>query len=293
MIKASVCIPSYNADKFIGQTIQSVLNSVYQNFEIIVNDDASTDNTREVVESFKDSRISFFQNEYNVGTVKNWNLAIKKSTGEYTGLLNHDDLYGPLWLHVAVNQLDKQQHIGWAATAYRVIDAAGKTIKTMRRFSEAGEISITDAFLNIAQLNGLGPGFIARRTILEEVGFYDETTGPSADNDLFLRLAVRYPLYYFGTYPHTAWRLHAANLTHRWGPEEQTLESLKMLHKIFADTSTPSYLQQYRDACFNLFYLKAQHFAEAYRDRNDYDTYCRIMKILGSNGYKGQFFTAE
>jgi glycosyltransferase involved in cell wall biosynthesis len=287
MAKVSVCIPSYNSANFIVYTIQSVLNSVYQNFEIIVNDDASTDNTRGVVESFKDSRISFFQNEFNVGTVKNWNLAIKKSTGEYAGLLNHDDLYGPLWLHVAVHQLDKQPHIGWAATAYRVIDAAGKIIETVRRFSEAGEITITDAFLNIAQLYGLGPGFIARRTILDEAGFYDETAGPSADNDLFLRLSVRYPLYYFGTYPHTAWRLHAANLTHRWGAEDQILSSLKMLIKIFADSSTPQYLQQYKESCFNFLHQKAQNFAEGYRERNDLDTYCRIIEILRSNGYKG------
>ncbi|HUL32094.1 MAG TPA: glycosyltransferase family 2 protein, partial [Thermodesulfobacteriota bacterium] len=100
--KVSVCIPSYNGARFIGATIKSVLDSVYQDFEIIISDDASTDSTFKVIESFHDGRISVYRNERNLGVVRNWNQALTKATGDYVGLLNHDDLYGPFWLTFAV-----------------------------------------------------------------------------------------------------------------------------------------------------------------------------------------------
>jgi teichuronic acid biosynthesis glycosyltransferase TuaG len=67
--KVSVCIPSYNSTQFIGETIQSLLNSVYQNVEIINNDDASKDSTLNVIEPFHDDRIRCYRNEQNLGVV--------------------------------------------------------------------------------------------------------------------------------------------------------------------------------------------------------------------------------
>ncbi|MGA3086097.1 MAG: glycosyltransferase [Thermodesulfobacteriota bacterium] len=285
MAKVSICIPSYNAGRFIGETIKSVLDSVYQDFEIIVNDDASTDNTREVVHSFQDSRIRFYQNDKNVGTVQNWNLAIKKACGEYAGLLNHDDLYGPFWLTFAVHQLEKHPHICWVATAHRIIDENGKTLDGVSRFPKTGEINRTEAFLEIAKQYGLGPGFIARRRVLDEIGYYDEEVGPSADNDLFLRLAARYPLFYCANYPHTAWRLHQSNLTHRWGPIEQTTEGIRILNKNFDNHTLPQELQQYRDSCLSYYLRKSKTYADQFFDVNDQNTYNKIIHILKLNGY--------
>jgi len=281
--KVSVCIPSYNAGKFIGETIKSVLDSAYQDFEIVVNDDASTDNTREIVESFEDSRIKFYQNQENVGAIKNWNLAIKKATGEYVGLLNHDDLYGPFWLTLAVYQMEKHPQIGWAATAHRVIDVRGHTLNIISRFAITGEISKIDAFIELAKLNGLGPGFIARRHILEEIGYFDENAGYGADNDLFLRLAVRYPLFYCASYPHTSWRLHNDNLTNRWNPVDQVRECIRILEKVFSDDTLPAELRQFEAACCALVYNKTIAYAEDFLRRNDNITYSQIIAVLKLN----------
>jgi glycosyltransferase involved in cell wall biosynthesis len=285
MAKVSVCIPSYNAGKFIHATIKSVLDSEYQNFEIIVNDDASTDNTSEVVHSFQDSRIKFYQNDTNNGTVKNWNLAIKNGCGEYTGLLNHDDLYGPFWLTFAVHQLEKNPHIGWIASAHRIIDKNGKMLHFVSRFSKTGEIDKTEAFLELAKQYGLGPGFIARRSVLEEIGYYDEKAGPSADNDLFLRLAARYPLFYSATYPHTSWRLHQSNLTHRWGPIEQVTEGIRLLQNNFDDPTLPQELQKYKNSCLNYYFRKVKTSAVQLLNNDDKQTYDKIIEILRLNGF--------
>jgi glycosyltransferase involved in cell wall biosynthesis len=275
----SVCIPSYNISQYIGDTIRSVLDSTYSNIEIIVNDDASTDDTIRVVEEFDDERVQFFQNDANLGPPKNWNLAIKKAAGKYVGLLNHDDLYGPFWVSFAVHILEKYPSIGWVATAFRIVDAKGKTITVDTHFAETRECKRCEAFLSVARLDGVGPGYIARREILDEVGFYDETAGPSADNDLFIRLAARYPLYY-SSYPHTAWRFHNGNLSHKWHPVDQAMESLRILDKTFKNNDLPDDLRKFEKFCYTYFYHKVLSGALDILSKNDLGTVRKLIDVL-------------
>jgi len=88
----SICIPNYNYGQYVGETIQSVLNQTYQNFEIIVADNASTDNSVEVVESFNDKRILLIQNKYNVGYSGNVDKATSSATGDFMILQLADDM---------------------------------------------------------------------------------------------------------------------------------------------------------------------------------------------------------
>ena len=285
-VLVSVCIPSYNASKVIEKTIRSVLDSTYSNLEIIVNDDASTDGTKEIVENIGDQRIRYFQNEKNLGVPKNWNRALKKASGEFVGLLNHDDIYGPFWLTFVVHVLKKHSHVGWVATAFRVINDRGKILGIESRFPETREYSRSEAFLCVAKLDGLGPGYIARREILEEIGFYDEKSGPSADNDLFLRLASRYPLYYSNNPHHAAWRLHDDNLTHMWGHIEQTTECLRMLNKVFSDDALPGELRQYKRRCYDYFSHKVFAKSKQLMEQGDLETAQHIIRLLYANGYR-------
>ena len=278
--KVSVCIPSYNAAQFIGETVQSVLDSEYRNFEIIISDDASTDGTTNIVESLHDSRIRFYPNRRNEGPVRNWNRAITKATGEYVSLLNHDDLYSPFWLMFAVRHLEKSPDIGWVATAYRVIDAAGEILRRISHFRTTGEIPKDVAFLEMAKLNGLGPGFVVRRKILEEIGYYDESVGPGADTDLCLRLAARYPLYYSAGYAHTSWRLHQHNLTHRYGWLEQTRDGIRILEKIFSDPCLPPELARYKKRVFENFVHKGKEYDEEILQHGDEEAYRELRTIL-------------
>lgn len=90
----SVIIASYNAERFIGKAISSVLAQTFQNFEIVVVDDGSTDRTEEVVRSFADSRIVYLKNEVNKGPSYARNRAISQSAGEWIAILDADD-----WWH--------------------------------------------------------------------------------------------------------------------------------------------------------------------------------------------------
>jgi len=281
----SVCIPSYNASRYIGETIQSVLDSTHSNLEIIVNDNASTDSTRDIVKAFGDKRVHFFQNESNLGPARNWNCALEKATGELVGLLYSDDMYGPFWLTWAVHVLEKHPHVGWVGTAFGVINDKGETFRVESRFAETREYSRSEAFLCAAQLNGLGPGIIIRREILEKVGYFDEEAGVSADNDLLLRLAARYPLYY-SNYPHTACRLHSDSVSHRWGVFEQIAEGLRHLNKAFSDEALPEDLRKHQRDCYTYFYHKVLAKVVKLLEQGDLETVQRLFGLLYTHGYR-------
>lgn len=283
--RVSVCIPTYNAANHIGETIASVLSSTCHNLEIVVSDDASTDNTREVVRSFEDHRILLVENETKLGVPANWNCALQKASGEFVGLLNHDDLYGPFWLTFAIHILKKYAHVGWVVTAFRIVNDSGLVLSVETRFPETREYQPEEAFPRIARLDGLGPGFITRREVMEKLGYYDEDSGPGADNDLFLRLSLHYPLYY-SDYPHTAWRLHADNLTHQWGFVEQAAEGFRALNKVFESQALPKKLVGFKDACIAYYSRKVLVCARDSLKNGDFKTAWDLEQILRAHGYR-------
>lgn len=94
-------MPSWNTEKYIAESIQSVLNQTYANWELLIVDDCSTDNTDDVVASFDDARIKYFHNERNCGAALTRNRALREAQGEWIAFLDSDDLWEP-------NKLEKQ-----------------------------------------------------------------------------------------------------------------------------------------------------------------------------------------
>ena len=88
----SVCIPVYNGEQTIEKTIESVLKQTYKNLEIVVLDNCSTDNTREVVGSFDDARLKLVVNERNLGMMGNWNRCFDYASGKYMIIMCADDI---------------------------------------------------------------------------------------------------------------------------------------------------------------------------------------------------------
>lgn len=91
----SIIMPSYNTEKFISETINSVLAQTYTNWELIIVDDCSTDNTDDVVASFSDPRIKYLKNEKNSGAAVSRNRALREATGKWIAFLDSDDLWFP------------------------------------------------------------------------------------------------------------------------------------------------------------------------------------------------------
>ncbi|MFQ5923491.1 MAG: glycosyltransferase [Anaerolineales bacterium] len=132
----SICIPNYNYARYVGETIQSVLDQTYQNFEIIVADNASTDNSVEVVESFKDPRIRLIRNRYNIGFGPNLQRTTMHASNDFINLLSSDDLMRPHALETYADVLaergEQARHTVLMSDA-EIVDSQSQTIGYIRR----------------------------------------------------------------------------------------------------------------------------------------------------------------
>ena len=106
----SVCIPTYNGAKYIAQTIESILNQTFTDFEVIVSDDGSSDETLEIVGSFNDSRIVRIDRLSKVGAEANWNNAVATASASLVKLVCQDDLLYPQCLEVEVQTMSKSEN---------------------------------------------------------------------------------------------------------------------------------------------------------------------------------------
>lgn len=127
--KVSVITASYNAARFIGETIESVLNQTYTDLELIIVDDCSTDNTEEVVNKYieKDDRIKFYKLESNSGAAIVRNTAIEKASGRFIAFLDSDDLWDREKLEKQIKFM-KENNYGFSFTSYRLMREDGQLI---------------------------------------------------------------------------------------------------------------------------------------------------------------------
>ncbi len=105
----SICIPCYNHGAYVGQTIQSVLDQDFDDFEIVVADNASPDDSREVVRSFDDPRIRLIENRYNIGFAPNLQQVTRHARGRFLNLLSSDDLMSPGTLRTYARLIEQHQ----------------------------------------------------------------------------------------------------------------------------------------------------------------------------------------
>ena len=119
----SIIMPSWNTERFIAETIQSVLDQTYTNGELIIVDDCSSDNTDEVVASFKDERIKYLHNEKNSGAALTRNKALREAKGEWIAFLDSDDLWMPEKLEKQIYFMESNGY-AFSYTSYEEIDIA-------------------------------------------------------------------------------------------------------------------------------------------------------------------------
>jgi glycosyltransferase involved in cell wall biosynthesis len=126
----SICIPCYNDEKFIGDTIRAVLAQTYQNLKIIVCDDCSNDNTLQVAKSFPDPRMTVYVNEHNLGCSGNYNRALSYAQGKYVKLLCADDLITPGCIEKQVRAFEENEdkNIVMVTASKYVINENGKRV---------------------------------------------------------------------------------------------------------------------------------------------------------------------
>lgn len=194
MRKFSVIIPTYNRANFIANTIQSVLNQEYQNFEIIVVDDGSTDNTEEVVLKIKDPRLIYHKKE-NGERAKARNRGAHLAKGSYINFLDSDDTLYPNHLSEADKMVRENSSPEVFHLNYDILDVSTQTLA--KRANIKGDLNIQLVKKgNLLSCNGV---FIRKDIALENPFNEDRDLSASEDYELWLRLASRYPILYNNT----------------------------------------------------------------------------------------------
>lgn len=196
----SVIIPSYNHEKYIKKCIESVLNQTYKNIEVLVEDDCSTDNTREIIKSIKDKRLKKIFSKKNKGTVRTINHLMSLCKGDYIAIIGSDDYWYPEKLEKQV-KIFKEQDVGAVFSEVDVIDENDNIYendinftsdifrkdnlsqgKRMRLFYEVGN--------HLCHSSS-----IISRKVFEDIGYYNPIYRQLHDFDYWVRIANKYSIY--------------------------------------------------------------------------------------------------
>lgn len=187
MPKVSVVIPTCNRADFLKAAIESVLKQTFQDFEIIVVDDASRDQTAEVMAGFQDPRIHYIRHETNKGQGRTRNAGIEQASGEYVALLDDDDEWLPEKLEKQVSLLDSSADaVGLVYTGFYRVEGASKRV--ISRFIPEDRGYVYDR-LRVKNSIGTCSTVLLRRLCLERVGGFDETLTCGADYDMWVRIS--------------------------------------------------------------------------------------------------------
>ncbi|MTI32487.1 glycosyltransferase family 2 protein [Xanthovirga aplysinae] len=121
----SVIMPAYNAGSYISQAIQSILDQTYPNFELLIADDNSLDNTNEIIESYDDPRIKTYHNDVNLGYLKTCNKLLEKCTGDFITFQDADDWSDLRRLELLLGEFNKDSELGVCGSQYKKVDDKG------------------------------------------------------------------------------------------------------------------------------------------------------------------------
>jgi glycosyltransferase involved in cell wall biosynthesis len=184
----SVIIPVYNGEKTIQETIESVLNQTFTDFELIVINDGSQDATLEIVERIQEPRLKAFSYA-NAGQATSRNRGVSHACGEYISFIDADDLWTPDKLEAQLRALQDNSQAAVAYSWTKCIDELGNFSRRGSHISVSGDVYAKLLLIDFIE-NGSNP--LIRAQAIAEVGGFDESMTPSEDRDLWLRLAARY-----------------------------------------------------------------------------------------------------
>ena len=207
----SVCIPTFNSEKYIIECLQSVLNQTYTEFEIIISDNDSSDDTLNLIESFKDERIKIFKNEKNIGMGNNFNKVCRHASGEYIKLLPSDDTLTPDSLEKSVEPYIINDDVSLVMTAKSLVNSNSKILIEKVSFFSQGKhksLDVTNKILKSGR-NPLGePGLaLFKKSDFVKVGGFNHNLTLVIDLDFWIKILNIGKLYFIDE-PLATFRIH-------------------------------------------------------------------------------------
>ncbi len=198
--KISVIIPCYNHGKFVGRAIRSVLDQDYSDFELLISDDCSQDDSRKIIESFDDPRITAFFQQKNLGPVYAIGFLSRHARGKYIALLNSDDYWAPEKLGKQAAFLDAHPEVGACFTQGVLVDGNERVLSEL-------DLPYANIFVQPNRSQGewlryfwesgnalAHPSILIRREIYAEELLLNPALRQLPDMELWTRLIQKYPI---------------------------------------------------------------------------------------------------
>lgn len=218
--KVSVVVPSYNHQKFLPGALNSVLCQEIKDYELLLIDDASSDQSAEIIREFLAAHAEipsrFSRHEKNQGGVITLNQLIEQASGEYVALINSDDIWLPEKLHKQLEYLDAHPETGAVFTQARIIDDDNRVVNTALDFK-------SDIFIQTNRSRGqwlrrlffelnclCHPSILIRRSVYDEIGLYDPRFRQLPDMQMWVRL-LKHSAIHMIEEPLVQLRIHARN----------------------------------------------------------------------------------
>ena len=169
MVLISVIMPAFNASKYIREAINSILNQTESNFELLICDDGSTDDTFKIINSFSDKRIIVFQNKINLGNLQTTNFLLAQCKGKYITIQDADDYSSSNRFSNLINEFLEDKTLGMVGSNYEVINEKNESLL-------CGNLPLDDREIKEEMKKKVIPmlyaGVMIKKEILKEVGFF-------------------------------------------------------------------------------------------------------------------------
>jgi glycosyltransferase involved in cell wall biosynthesis len=196
MWMTSVILPCYNGHRWLSGAIESVLAQTYDNFELVIIDDGSTDNTEEIIAPYlRDGRVRYLH-QRNSGFSSAVNRGIKESRGCLIGFIGQDDLWIPNKLELQMKYFSEHNNVSLVCSKYYSIDPKERIIRVVKakvpNFSSKQEVI---QFLFLDNFVGFET-VLAKKECFDEVGLFDERMTGFSDHDMWLRIAGKFNMIY-------------------------------------------------------------------------------------------------
>ncbi|MFI5324415.1 MAG: glycosyltransferase family 2 protein, partial [Thermodesulfobacteriota bacterium] len=209
MPHVSVIIPTHNRANLLKKSVTSVLSQSYRDFELLVIDDCSTDNTSEVMANITDKRVSYKKNTSNEGIPTTRNIALSYTNGKYIAFLDDDDEWMPDKLEKQLNIMENSStSLGCVYTGRNLIytddKSLNQTIVPQYRKKILKEL-LLDNFINTSTT-------LLRAACFEKVGMFDESIPFAEDYDMWIRIAQDYEFDVVMS-PLINWRIHRNSIS--------------------------------------------------------------------------------
>ena len=268
MPKVSVVLPNYNYARYLDERIQSILSQTYQDFELIIVDDASTDNSLEVIEKYtNDPRITTkFFTENSGLPYKRWNDGADLATGKYILFAGADDSCAPTMIGRLVEKMEVNPLVGIAYAQSYEIDDKGNKIRSFKEFTDDLDSKrwaadyVSDGkyecrYLLIKNIIPNASSALIRRDIFEQVGRFDIDLRLVADWVLYLKIFLISDIAYVAD-PLNYFRVHAQTVRSKTKKDGQhILEMIKLFEFLPKDLEIPSvYIEKARNRMANRWF---------------------------------------